>query len=187
MIQYVPLFITCLVLCANEIDGNSPRFVREPEISNNINDISHLKLKTITEEEEELGVLDSFLGDGTQARIIDSVNHWISSKAKTNPGCVERFVCETYRTGESMSGIPYLIMSLTNAAVSFMVAEMFDNSIDIQEITRAARYGRTIGTCHNMKCDFLDSQLRNIGDYLGTFEDFLNSIMSSISSSINIG
>eukprot|EP00096_Caligus_rogercresseyi_P014724 TRINITY_DN721_c0_g1_i1.p1 TRINITY_DN721_c0_g1~~TRINITY_DN721_c0_g1_i1.p1 ORF type:complete len:188 (-),score=42.49 TRINITY_DN721_c0_g1_i1:202-765(-) len=187
MIEKCLVFTSVLFFAVVEIEGNSPRFVREPDILNNINDISSMKIKHKMEMEEDLGVLDSFLGDGTQARIIDSVNNWISDKAKSNPGCVERFVCETYRTGESMTGLPYLLMSLTNAAVSFMVAEMFDQSIDIQEITRAARYGRTIGTCHNMKCDFLDSQLRTLGDYLGTFEDFLNSVMSSISNSINLG
>ena len=35
----------------------------------------------------------------------------------------------------SMNFYPYF-----SAAVSFMVAEMFDKSVNIQEITRAARY-----------------------------------------------
>jgi hypothetical protein len=30
-------------------------------------------------------------------------------------------------------------------------------------------------------------QLRTVGDYLGTFEDFMSSVFKSISSSINIG
>jgi hypothetical protein len=34
-------------------------------------------------------------------------------QAKENPGCVERFICETYRTGETLTGLPYLFMSLT--------------------------------------------------------------------------
>ena len=48
-----------------------------------------------------------------QARVIESVSNWANDKAKENPGCVERFVCETYRTGETLSGVPYLLMSLT--------------------------------------------------------------------------
>merc|ERR1711874_781706 len=55
-----------------------------------------------------------------------------------NPGCVERFVCETYRTGETLNGVPYLLMSLTNAAVSFMLADQFDQSIDVKELIRSA-------------------------------------------------
>merc|ERR1719245_1047506 len=51
-------------------------------------------------EPEEPGFLDSVLGDGVQARIVTSLNEWILEKARTNPGCVERFVCETYRTGK---------------------------------------------------------------------------------------
>ena len=74
-----------------------------------------------------------------------------------------------------------------SAAVSFMVAEMFDQSIDITEITRAARYGRQIGSCHTMDCDFLDGQIRSVGEYLGSFEEFLSSIFETVSNSINIG
>ena len=64
-------------------------------------------------EKEEPGYIDSILGEGFQSRIVSSVNNWIVDKARDNPGCVERFVCETYRTGESLSGIPYLAMSMT--------------------------------------------------------------------------
>jgi len=138
-------------------------------------------------EPEEPGFLDSVLGDGVQARIVTSLNEWILEKARTNPGCVERFVCETYRTGESLSGLPYLGMQLTNAAVSFMVADMFDRSIDAKSITKAARHGRTIGSCHTMQCDFVDGQLRDLGDYLETIEEFFSSIFNSVSSSINLG
>ncbi|TRY73704.1 hypothetical protein TCAL_00916 [Tigriopus californicus] len=151
------------------------------DISGNTLDISEPQI------EEEAGVVDSIFGKGTQERIVQSVNNWVAQKAKTNPGCIERFICESYKSSESMSGIPYLAMSVSNAAVSFYVAEMFDQSIDIQEITRAARYGRTIGSCDTMKCDFVDGQLRTIGDYLSSLEDFITSIVSSVSNSINIG
>ena len=62
---------------------------------------------------EEPGFVDSIFGDGAQSRIIDSLNSWVVSKAKTNPGCVERFVCETYRTGETLNGVPYMAYSLS--------------------------------------------------------------------------
>ena len=146
-----------------------------------------VRLEEIKTEENEVGFIDEILGTGTQSRIMDTVNTWITDKAKSNPGCVERFVCESYRTAETMSGFSYIVMSLTNAAVSFMVAEMFDESININEITRAARYGRTIGSCHEMNCEFLNGQLRTLGDYLGSIEEFLSSIVSSVSNSINIG
>ncbi len=48
-----------------------------------------------------------------KSRIVASVNDWIVDKAKTNPGCVERLVCETYRTGETMNGVPYVLMQIT--------------------------------------------------------------------------
>jgi hypothetical protein len=137
--------------------------------------------------EQEPGFLDSILGAGVQSRIVTSLNDWIVDKARTNPGCVERFVCETYRTGETLNGIPYLAMSMTNAAVSFMVADMFDRSIDAKAITKAARHGRTIGSCHTMQCDFVDGQLRDLGDYLETIEEFFTSIFNSVSNSIDFG
>merc|ERR1712186_122776 len=80
-------------------------------------------------EPEELSLFARLVGEDTQARGIESISTWANDKAKENPGCVERFVCETYKTGETMSGIPYLLMSLTNAAVSFMVAEQFEEAM----------------------------------------------------------
>ena len=76
-----------------------------------------------------------------------------------------------------------------SAAVSFMVADMFDKSINIKVLTRAARDGRK-GNCHasdTMKCDLLDNQLRTLGDYLSTFEEFLTQIFNSVSESLNFG
>jgi len=137
-------------------------------------------------ENEDISLVDSFFA---QSRIVDRVNDFLKAGAKENPGCVERFVCETYRTGETMEGIPYLLMQLTNAAVSFMVADMFDKSINIKVLTRAARDGRK-GNCHasdTMKCDLLDNQLRTLGDYLSTFEEFLTQIFNSVSESLNFG
>ena len=58
-------------------------------------------------------MLDAVLGDGAQSRIVGQINDWVVERAAQNPGCVERFVCEMYRTGETLSGIPYLTMQLT--------------------------------------------------------------------------
>jgi len=158
------------------IDDN----VIEDSIDNRIIDIE------LDEEPEDISLVDSFFAE---SRIVDRVNDFLKAGAKENPGCVERFVCETYRTGETMEGIPYLLMQLTNAAVSFMVADMFDKSINIKVLTRAARDGRK-GNCHasdTMKCDLLDNQLRTLGDYLSTFEEFLTQIFNSVSESLNFG
>jgi len=138
-------------------------------------------------EDSEPGFIDSVFGDGAQARIVDGFNGWIVSKARNNPGCVERFVCETYRSGESLNGVPYVAMSLANAAISFMVADMFDQSIDIKELTKAARHGRTIGACHSMKCDFMDGQLRTLENYFEVVENFVTTIYNSVSGSLSIG
>jgi hypothetical protein len=135
-------------------------------------------------EPEELSLFARLVGEETQARVIESISTWANDKAKENPGCVERFVCETYKTGETMSGIPYLLMSLTNAAVSFMVAEQFGEAIEMEAITRAAKYGRMTGTCHRMECPIMDGQLRTVTDYLAGFEEMLGYIVNSVSTSI---
>jgi len=135
-------------------------------------------------EPEELSLFARLVGEDTQARVIESISTWANDKAKENPGCVERFVCETYKTGETMSGIPYLLMSLTNAAVSFMVAEQFGEAIEMEAITRAAKYGRMTGTCHRMECPIMDGQLRTVTDYLAGFEEMLGYIVNSVSTSI---
>jgi len=135
-------------------------------------------------EPAELSLFARLVGEDTQARVIESISTWANDKAKENPGCVERFVCETYKTGETMSGIPYLMMSLTNAAVSFMVAEQFGEAIEMEAITRAAKYGRMTGTCHRMECPIMDGQLRTVTDYLAGFEEMLGYIVNSVSTSI---
>ena len=62
---------------------------------------------------EEPGLLARIVGEETQGKVVDSIVTWAKDKAKENPGCVERFVCEMYRTGETMEGLPYLIMQIT--------------------------------------------------------------------------
>merc|ERR1711910_181052 len=78
-----------------------------------------------------------------------------------------------------MSGIPYLLMSLTNAAVSFMVAEQFSESIQMEAITRASKYGRTTGTCHLMECPLLNGKLREVTDWLAGVEELLGYVVNS--------
>ena len=62
---------------------------------------------------EEPGLLSRIVGEETQGKVVDSIVTWAKDKAKENPGCVERFVCEMYRTGETMEGLPYLLMQIT--------------------------------------------------------------------------
>ena len=38
---------------------------------------------------------------------------WLEEKVGESPGCVERFVCETYRTGQSLQGPAYYLMALS--------------------------------------------------------------------------
>lgn len=126
--------------------------------------------------DDELGLLDSIFGAGTQSRILDSIYRWFEARVRANPGCVRRFVCETYRTGESMDGVAYLLMKVTNNAVAYTISEVFDQSVDINDITTAARHGRTAPTCDEMQCELVDAQLRAVGDYLDSFDDFFLSL-----------
>lgn len=132
--------------------------------------------KTALAKRDELGLLDSIFGAGTQSRILDSIYRWFEARVRANPGCVRRFVCETYRTGESMDGVAYLLMKVTNNAVAYTISEVFDQSVDINDITTAARHGRTANTCDEMQCELVDAQLRAVGDYLDSFDDFFLSL-----------
>jgi len=177
----------------NDLEGKNPIEAQFIPTEDTLQPVPHSDIPSLQAADkmevinEEPGFIDSIFGNGVQSRIISSVNGWVLDKASTNPGCVERFVCETYRAGENLNGFPYLVMSLTNAAVSFMVADMFDQSVNINEITRAARTGRTIGSCHAMKCDFMDGQLRTLGDYYETIGEFFSTFYSSLASSFNLG
>merc|ERR1712045_89384 len=57
-------------------------------------------------------------------------------------------------------------------------------SVDLKEITKAARHGRTIGSCHNMNCDVIDSQLRNLESVFEIVENFVTTIYNSVAGSL---
>ena len=81
-----------------------------------------------------------------------------------------------------------------------MVAEQFGEAIEMEAITRAAKYGRVTGknnswvtwwfncgfsgTCHRMECPIMDGQLRTVTDYLAGFEELLGHVFNSVSTSI---
>ena len=71
------------------------------------------RIEDIDNEVEDEGIIDSIFGDGAQSRIVERMSDWLVDRASENPGCVERFVCETYRTGETLNGVPYMMMTLT--------------------------------------------------------------------------
>jgi len=147
-------------------------------LSNRIDESASLSKNSLTlkPKRDELGLMDSIFGRGTQSRILDSIYRWFEARVRANPGCVRRFVCETYRTGESMDGVAYLLMKVTNNAVAYTISEVFDQSVDINDITTAARLGRTASTCDEMQCELVDAQLRAVGDYLDGFDDFFLSL-----------
>merc|ERR1712038_1609186 len=143
----------------------------------------------VLEAEEELGYVDSIFGRGTWTRVTDGVFKWAENKVRSSPECVERFVCETYRTGENLDGVGYILLKVANNALAYAITETFGESINVKEINRAARYGRTVGTCHTMRCDLFDDgeQLRTLGNLLSSVEEFVSSLTESLATSINFG
>jgi len=79
-----------------------------------------------------------------------------------SPGCVERFVCESFRTGENLDGPSYILMAVSNAAVSYTLAEQFDNVMELKGLQSAARMGRSRDSCDIIRCGFLDTELRSL-------------------------
>lgn len=97
---------------APEAFGDAPAEV--PDFASAVEDLPAMNKVAETElSTQEPSLIDSYFGDGMQSRILESLNNWVVDKAKANPGCVERFICETYRTGETLEGIPYFLVSLT--------------------------------------------------------------------------
>lgn len=143
----------------------------------------------VPEAEAELGYVDSIFGRGTWTRVGDGVFKWAENRVKSSPECVERFVCETYRTGENLEGVGYILLKVANNALAYAITETFGESINVKEINRAARYGRTVGTCHTMRCDLFDDgeQLRTLGNLLSSVEEFVSSLAESLATSINFG
>jgi len=138
---------------------------------------------------EELGYVDSIFGRGTWDRVTDGVYKWAENRVRSSPECVERFVCETYRTGENLEGVGYIFLKVANNALAYAITETFGESVNVKEITRAARYGRTVGTCHTMRCDLFDDgeQLRTLGNLLSSLEEMVSSMADSLATSINFG
>ena len=87
---------------------------------------------------------------------------------------MERFVCETYRTGENLEGVGYIFLKVAkyvlnenecrglhkiilpfflfnSNALAYAITETFGESVNVKEITRAARYEilQTRGLCRS--------------------------------------
>merc|ERR1712038_1780999 len=176
----------------NGLDATIPAI--SPKIDNELDVIvapppaKNTKL-IVPEADEEVGYVDSIFGRGTWTRVTDGVFKWAENRVRSSPECVERFVCETYRTGENLDGVGYILLKVANNALAYAITETFGESINVKEINRAARYGRTVGTCHTMRCDLFDDgeQLRTLGNLLSSVEEFVSSLTESLATSINFG
>ena len=43
----------------------------------------------------------------------------------------------------------------------------------MEHLAHFPRHGRTADTCDEMQCELVDAQLRAVGDYLDSFDDFI--------------
>merc|ERR1719232_1893260 len=80
--------------------------------------------------------------DTLRSRVLSSVSTWLDKKVAESPGCVERFVCESFKTGETLDGPSYFLMAVSNAAVSYTLAEQFSDVMELRGLQSAARMGR---------------------------------------------
>jgi hypothetical protein len=56
---------------------------------------------------------------------------------------------------------------MINKYILFLAFNAFGDSVNVKEITRAARYGHIVGTCHTMRGELFDrEQLRKLGKKL---------------------
>ena len=106
-----------------------------------------------------------------ETRVLESVDTWLVSRVSESPGCVERFVCESFKTGELLSGPSYALMAVSkyalrsklfhsklfhsklfhskscvcSAAVSFTLAEQFSDVMELRALQSAGKMGRNQG------------------------------------------
>ena len=54
------------------------------------------------------------IGPISKLKIALQLSHyrWAENRVKSSPECVERFVCETYRTGENLEGVGYILLKV---------------------------------------------------------------------------
>ena len=45
--------------------------------------------------------------------LVTGVSAWLEEKVRESPGCLERFVCETYSAGQSLHGAAFALMELS--------------------------------------------------------------------------
>merc|ERR1719362_1863804 len=69
--------------------------------------------------------------DTLRSRVLSSVSSWVENKVLESPGCVERFVCESFKTGETLDGLSYFLMAVSNSAVSYTLAEQFSDVMEL--------------------------------------------------------
>merc|ERR1719167_1471983 len=82
----------------------------------NMNEVMSMnKRRSFPTNKNSQPYLDIVFGTGTRARMVESALSWAQEKVQSNPGCIERFVCETYRTGETLSELAYVLMMLSNS------------------------------------------------------------------------
>ena len=72
--------------------------------------------------------------------------------------------------------------------MKFFKREVFVEATNIHASLKP-RYGRTVGTCHTMRCDLFDDgeQLRTLGNLLSSLEEMVSSMADSLATSINFG
>ena len=56
--------------------------------------------------------------DTLRSRVLSSVSSWVENKVLESPGCVERFVCESFKTGETLDGPSYFLMAVSKYFLS---------------------------------------------------------------------
>ena len=87
----------------------------------------------------------------------------IKNKVQENPGCVERVLCESYKKGEALSGLPYVIWTFINTALSGLAVDVFGPKIlTMEAVSRAAKAGRKFQECRGIRCETFDDVGRMI-------------------------
>ena len=88
-------------------------------MNSNMNDVMSMNSRRSFESEASFNHMltdnNSTRGakDTLRSRVLSSVSSWLEMKVSESPGCVERFVCESFKTGETLDGPSYVLMAVS--------------------------------------------------------------------------
>merc|ERR1739838_745556 len=90
----------------NNNNNNNNNDNNDNNMNVNMNDVMSMnKRRSFSKNSKNNSFFAALVDEETETRMIESISSWAREKVRDSPGCLQRFVCETYKTGETLSGL----------------------------------------------------------------------------------